>query len=69
MRLRTLEPDPAVAPVVVRIFTMFLDGCGYLAIAERLTADQIPNPPAMTGSAIRSGWGGVEQVRGPRDPG
>jgi site-specific DNA recombinase len=33
VRLHALEPDPATAPVVVRIFTMFLDGCGYLAIA------------------------------------
>jgi site-specific DNA recombinase len=42
--LHTLKPDPVTAPVVVRIFTMFLDGHGYLAIAERLTADQIPPP-------------------------
>jgi site-specific DNA recombinase len=44
VHLHTLEPDPATAPVVARIFTMFLDGYGYLAIAERLTADQIPPP-------------------------
>jgi site-specific DNA recombinase len=30
--------------VVVRIFTMFLDGYGYLAIAERLTAQHLPPP-------------------------
>jgi hypothetical protein len=29
---------------VVRIFTMFLDGYGYLAIAERLTAQHLPPP-------------------------
>ncbi len=32
------------APVVLRIFTMFLDGHGYLAIAERLTAEHLPPP-------------------------
>jgi site-specific DNA recombinase len=44
VRLHALEPDPATAPVVVRIFQLFLDGHGYLAIAERLTAEQIPPP-------------------------
>ena len=44
VRLHALEPDPATAPVVVRIYRMFLDGHGYLAIAERLTAEQIPPP-------------------------
>src|SRR6266702_1011401 len=43
-RMHVLEPDPATAPVVARIFGLFLDGCGYLAIAERLTADHIPPP-------------------------
>ena len=43
-RLHALEPDPVTAPVVVRIFTMFLDGDGYLAIAERLTAQHLPPP-------------------------
>jgi site-specific DNA recombinase len=43
-RLHTLEPDPVTAPVVERIYRMFLDGHGYLAIAERLTAQQIPPP-------------------------
>ncbi len=44
MRLHVLEPDPVTAPVVVQIFAMFLDGCGYLAIAERLTAQHLPPP-------------------------
>jgi site-specific DNA recombinase len=44
VRLHALEPDPATAPVVERIFTMFLDGYGYLAIAERLPQQQIPPP-------------------------
>jgi hypothetical protein len=53
MRLHALAPDPATTQVVVRIYRMFLDGCGYLAIAERLTAQQIP-PPS-----------GHDQVRNP----
>jgi site-specific DNA recombinase len=44
VRLHALEPDPVTAPVVARIFAMFLQGLGYLAIAERLTADQVPSP-------------------------
>ena len=43
-RLHTLEPDPVTAPVVARIYRLFLDGLGYLAIAERLNADQLPSP-------------------------
>jgi site-specific DNA recombinase len=43
-RLHALEPEPATAPVVERIYALFLDGYGYLAIAERLTADQVPSP-------------------------
>ncbi|WP_226930786.1 MULTISPECIES: recombinase family protein [Parafrankia] len=45
-RLHRLEPDPATAPVVVRIFEMFLGGAGVFAIAEGLTADGIPCPSA-----------------------
>jgi site-specific DNA recombinase len=44
VRLHTLEPDPVTAPVVARIYRLFLDGDGYLAIAERLTAEHIPPP-------------------------
>jgi site-specific DNA recombinase len=44
VRLHALDPDPATAPVVARIYCMFLDGYGYLAIAERLTQQQIPPP-------------------------
>ncbi len=43
-RLHALEPDPATAPVVRRIYAEFLQGAGYLAIAERLNADQTPSP-------------------------
>jgi site-specific DNA recombinase len=42
--LHTLEPDPATAPIVQRVFTDFLDGYGYLAIAQRLTAEHIRPP-------------------------
>jgi len=43
-RLHVLEPDPATAPIVRRIYTEFLQGGGYLAIAERLNTDQTPSP-------------------------
>ena len=43
-RLHKLDPDPATAPVVKRIFALFLQGYGYLAIAELLTGEAIPSP-------------------------
>ncbi|MEU1881423.1 recombinase family protein [Streptosporangium sp. NPDC020072] len=45
-RLRRLEPDPATAPVVERIFWEFLHGQGLYLIAEGLTRDDIPCPSA-----------------------
>jgi site-specific DNA recombinase len=45
-RLHRLEPDPATAPVVKRIFREYLAGRGLLAIAEGLTADGILSPSA-----------------------
>ncbi|MFF0624185.1 recombinase family protein [Streptomyces sp. NPDC004296] len=45
-RLHRLEPDPDTAWVVVRIFTEYLRGKGYYAIAESLTCDGIPCPSA-----------------------
>ncbi|MFI1203418.1 recombinase family protein [Streptomyces sp. NPDC020883] len=45
-RLHGLEPDPAAAPIVVRIFTEFPGGLGIFAIAEGLTRDSIPCPSA-----------------------
>ncbi len=45
-RLHRLEPDPAVAPVVARIFREYLGGAGLFAIAEGLTRDCIPSPSA-----------------------
>jgi site-specific DNA recombinase len=56
-RLHRLEPDPATAEVVARIFELFLAGHGYYAIAERLTAEAIPSPA------------GYDRVRNPHRPG
>ena len=43
-RLHKLEPDPATAWVIRRIFAEYLAGRGLFAIAEGLTRDQIPSP-------------------------
>lgn len=45
-RMHRLEPDPASAPVVARIFEEYLSGLGLYAIAERLTRESIPSPSA-----------------------
>lgn len=45
-RLHRLEPDPATAAVVRRIFDEFLNGAGLHLIAEGLTRDGIPCPSA-----------------------
>lgn len=45
-RLRRLEPDPATAPIVGRIFWEFLHGQGLYLIAEGLTKEGIPCPSA-----------------------
>lgn len=45
-RLRGLTPDPQTAPVVQRIFAIYLAGYGIFAIAEALTRDDIPCPSA-----------------------
>jgi site-specific DNA recombinase len=45
-RSHRLEPDPAVAPVVRRIFEEYLSGRGLYVIAEGLTRDGIPSPSA-----------------------
>lgn len=45
-RLHWLEPDPATAPVVQRIFADYLAGRGLFAIAEALTRDGVPSPSA-----------------------
>ncbi len=43
-RLHQLEPDRATSTIVQRIFDEYLSGRGYLAIAERLTAEGIASP-------------------------
>ena len=45
-RLHRLEPDPTTAPVVARIFAMYLTGAGYKQIATVLTREDIPSPSA-----------------------
>ena len=59
-RLHRLEPDPATAPVVKRIFAEYLSGRGIYAIAEGLTADTIPSPsqadPARNRHRTGEGW-------------
>ncbi|MEV4604945.1 recombinase family protein [Amycolatopsis sp. NPDC049253] len=43
-RLHRLEPDPATAPVVQRIYADYIGGRGKFAIAEALTRDGILSP-------------------------
>ena len=45
-RLHQLAPDPETAPVVRRIFDMYLAGAGYKQIATVLTNEGIPSPSA-----------------------
>ena len=45
-RLHQLEPDPATAPIVERIFAMYLAGAGYKQIATTLTREGVPSPSA-----------------------
>ncbi|MEU6572518.1 recombinase family protein [Streptomyces sp. NPDC046805] len=45
-RIHKLEPDPTAAPIVRRIFTMYLDGMSDKAIAAQLTREGIPCPSA-----------------------
>jgi site-specific DNA recombinase len=60
-RLHRLEPDPVTAPFVARIFEEYLEGRGYYAIAERLTADAVPSPagydPARNPHRHGRAWG------------
>ena len=45
-RLHQLEVDPEAAPVVRRIFDMYIAGAGYKQIATTLTDDGVPSPSA-----------------------
>ncbi|MFF3910267.1 recombinase family protein [Streptomyces sp. NPDC001848] len=51
-RVHKLELDPGAAPVVQRIFTMYVEGMSYSAIAALLTREGIPCPSAH--DAIRN---------------
>ncbi|HKT05282.1 MAG TPA: recombinase family protein [Rugosimonospora sp.] len=59
-RLHRLEPDPATAPVVQRIFALYLRGLGIFTIAEGLNRDGIPSPsaadPARNRHRSGAGW-------------
>ena len=59
-RLRVLALDEVAAPVVERIFALFLDGMGHKAIAHLLNLERIPCPSAHTPSQNRhrtgDGW-------------
>ncbi|MBA2810180.1 recombinase family protein [Streptomyces sp. KM273126] len=41
-RIHKLQPDPVAAPIVQRIFTMYVDGISDNAVAAQLTRDAIP---------------------------
>ncbi|MFD0503624.1 recombinase family protein [Streptomyces chiangmaiensis] len=45
-RIHKLEPDPVAAPVVQRIFTMYVSGMSDKSIAAELTREGIPCPSA-----------------------
>lgn len=47
-RLRVLAIDQVAAPVVQRIFTMYLDGLGLKSIAATLNVEGVPCPSAHT---------------------
>jgi DNA invertase Pin-like site-specific DNA recombinase len=56
-RLHQLAPDPMTAPVVQRIYELYLSGAGYKQIATVLTNEGIPSPSAhdRTRNSHRSG--------------
>jgi site-specific DNA recombinase len=45
-RLHQLAPDPVTAPVVRRIYDLYLAGAGYKQIASVLTNEGVPSPSA-----------------------
>ncbi|MFI6020576.1 recombinase family protein [Streptomyces sp. NPDC051287] len=63
-RIHKLEPDPAAAPVVQRIFSLYIDGMSDKAIAAQLTATASPAPPPTTPPATRT----ARRPRGSRAP-
>ncbi|WP_134004934.1 recombinase family protein [Kribbella sp. VKM Ac-2566] len=61
-RLRVLAVDEVAAPVVERIFALYLEGVGHKGIAQLLNAEHIPCPAAHTPHQNRhragDGWQG-----------
>ncbi|MBP2352622.1 hypothetical protein JOF29_003705 [Kribbella aluminosa] len=61
-RLRVLAVDEVAAPVVERIFALYLEGVGHKGIAQLLNAQHIPCPAAHTPHQNRhragDGWQG-----------
>lgn len=59
-RAHRLEPDPLTAPIVERIFKMYVGGQGLRAIAQALTDEQVPSPsaydPARNRHRDARGW-------------
>ena len=60
LMLHRLEPDPLTAPVVTRIFEMYLGGMGLRSIAQVLTDEGVPSPsaydPARNQHRLCRGW-------------
>lgn len=61
-RLRVLAIDEVAAPVVQRIFELYLEGTGHKGIAQLLNAENVPCPAAHTPEQNRhrsgDGWQG-----------
>ena len=58
-KLHQLAPDPETAPIVQRIYRLFLEGAGYRQIASQLTAENVPSPSAYdrARNSHRPGYG------------
>ncbi|WP_132210328.1 recombinase family protein [Kribbella steppae] len=61
-RLRVLAVDDLAAPIVERIFVLYLDGLGFRAIAEKLNSEQVLCPsahsPGQNPHRRADGWQG-----------
>lgn len=55
---KRIEIDPALAPLVRRIFALYLDGRGYLSIARQLNSEGAPWPRKGRTSKRSTGWSG-----------
>ncbi|SFK74829.1 recombinase family protein [Geodermatophilus ruber] len=60
INLHVLEPDPATAPAVQRVFDLYLSGTGLRAIATRLNQERLPCPsahdPDRNTHRLKDGW-------------